>query len=131
MKNPIWDEEGWDRTTFAPFALLNALDTEWKDVRLAFEDWDWLKQTHGTDTIDDYYLNGTGVQGLVLAARLTAGLEAVTDGMECDSEGDTCYIHFKTVEEAVKTAELAFEMIQDEKKIRSLIPVSDENEFDL
>ena len=105
--------DGRDCTTFAPFILIDCRDSEWKDVRLEFSDHAWTQKHVGSDYIGDCYLNGYGIQGLVLAARVAAGLEPFTAGMEPDSEGDTCYIHFADLETAVETATLARDMIHD------------------
>jgi hypothetical protein len=118
---------GRDKTTFAPFELIDARDSEWGDVRLSFNDWAWLTKTHGTDTIDDYYLNGYGVQGLVLAARVAAGLDAYPDGLHPNSEGDTCFLHFNDLNVAIETAQLAREMIGDRGKIAALVMVVRDN----
>lgn len=105
--------DGRDSTTFAPFILIDGRDTEWKDVRLEFSDWSWRQEHIGGDYIGDCYLNGYGIQGLVVAARVAAGLEPFAPGMEPDSEADTCYIHFADIETAVETATLARDMIHD------------------
>ena len=68
MSTPNFDANGIDRTTFAPFALIDARTSKWKVVRLSFHDWGWFKATYGSETIDDYYFNGYGVEGLVKAA---------------------------------------------------------------
>ncbi len=122
--------DGHDKSTFAPFELIDCRDTKWGDLRLSFSDWAWLTDTHGTDTIDGYYLNGYGVQGLVLAARIAAGLEAYPQGLEPDSEGDTCFLHFTSLNDAVDTAQLAKEMIGDRSKIAALIVVARENDLE-
>lgn len=110
---PNFDSEGHDRTTFAPFALHDCRDTEWKDVRLEFSDWDWIHEFCGGDSIGDYYLNGPGVEGLVMATRLLNGLDPESDTMNLNSEGDTCYIHFSDFDDAVQTAALCAAMIKD------------------
>jgi len=122
--------EGRDKTTFAPFELIDCRDTEWSDVRLSFSDWSWLHETHGTDTIDDWYLNGYGVQGLVLAARVAAGLNAFPEGLEPNSEGDTCFIHFEDLDLAVETAQLGQAMIGDRDKVTALVAVARENDLE-
>jgi hypothetical protein len=119
-----------DKTTFAPFELIDCRNTEWADVRLSFNDWSWLNETHGSDTIDDYYLNGYGLQGLVLAARVAAGLDPYPDGMEPNSEGDTLFLHFSDIDVAVETARLAQEMILDREKIVAMIEVARENDLE-
>ena len=76
------------------FKLLDARNSKWKDIRLSFSDWDWLKATYGSDGIEGYYFNGPGVEGLVKAARMDAGLDPEAEGIDYNSEGGTCYIHF-------------------------------------
>ena len=119
-----------DNETFAPFELVDCRHEEWSDVRLSFSGWDWLQETHGTDEIQDYYLNGYGVQGLVIAARVKAGLEKYPNGMEPNSEGDTCYIHFSNFEMALETAALAQEMILDYDKLVDMVVVARENDLE-
>ncbi len=130
MKTPHFGTDGWDRTTFAPFVLIDARNSEWKDVRLSFHDWSWFKNTYGTDTIDDWYFNGYGVEGLIKAARLAADLDPECDGIDYDSEGDACFIHFKDLDEAIKTAELSVEMISDKTKLSQMIVLGRENGFE-
>ena len=119
-----------DKTTFAPFELIDARETEWSDVRLSFNDWSWFQEKYETDTIDGYYMNGYGIMGLVLASRVAAGLEAFPDGLEPNPEGDTCYIHFSTYEMAVETARLAQSVIQDRDKIVEMIAVAREHDLE-
>jgi hypothetical protein len=130
MKTPRFDAEGRDNITFAPFVLIDARDSEWKDVRLSFHDWDWIKATYGSDTVDHYYFNGYGVEGLVKAARLAAGVNPEAEGIDYDSEGDACFIHFSDIEEAVRTAELSAEMMTDPKKLAQMIAVARQEGFD-
>jgi hypothetical protein len=130
MNLPQFDSTGRDPHTYAPFILLNALDTQWKDVRLTFHDWDWLKQTHDTDTLGNYYFNGYGLDGLVMACRLSAGLDPQPHTIYYNSEGGACYIHFTDLAEAIQTAELAAAMLQDREKLIAMIAVAQENGFD-
>lgn len=112
MLTPTFSD-GQDRTTFAPFVLRDCRDTDYPNVNLQFSDHDWRNQHIGDDHIGDYYLNGYGIQGLVIAARQLAGLEPIADGMEPDSEGDTCLIYFTDLDMAIETARLAHAMIHD------------------
>jgi hypothetical protein len=122
--------DGCDKTTFAPFELLDWRDSEWKNVRLSFDDWGWLHSTYDTDTIDGYYLNGYGIQGLVFAARIDAGLEPFPPGMEPDSEANTCYIHFSDLDTAVETAGLARQMIRDRDKLAAMVALAREHDLE-
>ena len=106
MKTPTFTD-GRDETTFAPFVLIDQRDSEWNDVRLQFNSWDTLQRIVGGDYIGECYLNGPGVQGLVIAARIDAGLDPFPAGAEPNSEGDTCYMHFADLDSAVETASLA------------------------
>lgn len=124
-----FDADGVDKETFAPFRLDNQLDSEWKDVRLSFNDWEWLAKTYGDDPFDDYYLNGYGIQGLVIACRFQAGLEIESEDIEYNSEADTCYIHFSKMEEAIQTAQLAADMIRNPTKLAAMVDIARENEF--
>jgi hypothetical protein len=126
---PTFDSNGSDETTFAPFVLEDCRDTEYKDLRLRFSDWDWLHKHCGGDTVDDYYLNGYGVQDLVLTARVLNGLEPISETMDTNSEGDTCYIHFSNFDEAVRTAEISASMIRDMGLLRQAVAAAKENGF--
>jgi hypothetical protein len=126
---PSFDSEGIDRTTFAPFVLYDCRDTEWNNLRLEFSDWDWLHEFCDGESIGDYYLNGPGVEGLVMAARLLNGLDAATDTMDTNSEGDACNIHFSNFEEAVQTAALSAAMIKDRNLLRKTAAAAEENGF--
>ena len=108
--------DGRDAKSFAPFVLIDCRNTEWKDIRLEFSDHDWTQTNVGDDHIGDCYLNGYGIQGLVIAARVNAGHEPFPPGMQPNSEGGTCYIHFADLETAVETAALAHDMIHDPSK---------------
>jgi hypothetical protein len=46
-----------------------------------------------------------------------------------DSEGNTCYIHFSSLDDAVQTAQLAAEMIKDPERIVAMIAVARENDL--
>jgi hypothetical protein len=127
MTNPQFDKKGIDKDTFAPVKLVNQLDSKWKDVRLSFDAWDWLHGMCGGDTVEGYYLNGYGVQGLVMACRLHAGLSPEAEGIHYDSEGDTCFIHFSRMEDAIETARLASEMFKDRSKVVAMIAVARAN----
>jgi hypothetical protein len=126
---PTFDSEGHDRKTFAPFILHDCRDTEWKDVRLEFSDWDWLHDFCGGNTVGDYYLNGPGVEGLVMATRVLNGLDPDPDTMDPNSEGDACYIHFSDFDEAVRTATLCAAMIKDKALLSQAAAKAEENGF--
>lgn len=125
--DPPFDSNGADRVTFAPFVLYDARNTESADLRLEFSNWKWLHDLCGGDTLDDYYLNGPGVEGLVLATRVLNRLEADSETMELNSEGDACYIHFSDFEEAIETATLCAAMIKDRRAIQKAAEVASEN----
>ena len=122
--------DGQDSTTYVPFELDDQRESVWNDVRLSFDDWRWLKRKYRTDTIDGYFLNGYSIQRLVIAARVTAGLEACPDGLELGSEADTCYIHFNSLELAVETAELAQSMIRKRDNIVAMIAMVRRSELE-
>ncbi len=130
MATPTFDDQGLDAQTFAPFTLYNCLTTEWKDVRLSFSDWRWIKAKYKSDTIDDYYMNGYGVEGLVKAALFAADLDPDDEEIDYNSEGDACYIHFKTIESAVRAAELSVAMIKDKKKLTEMIEIARDQGFE-
>lgn len=129
MANPTF-VDGRDSTTFAPFILIDCRDTEWGDVRLEFSDHAWTAEHIGDDHLGDCYLNGYGIQGLVFAARMVAGLDPIPPGVEPDSEGDTCYIHFSDLQTAIETAILAQAMITDPDKRTECAELAVEEGFD-
>ena len=124
MNEPVFDEKGYDRRTFAPFCLQNCLNTEWNDVRLFFNDWSWFARRYGTDSIDSYYLNGYGVQGLVQAAMIADAIHVPEDRVHFNSEGDTCYIHFRDLDVAIQAAKTASSMIKDVEQIKRMIEIA-------
>lgn len=119
-----------DDVTFAPFILHDFRDLETKDVRLEFNDWDLLHKLVGDDYIGDYYLNGYGVQGLVIGSRILAGLDPMPAGVMPGSEAGACYMHFEDINTAVETALLAKAMIVDRTKIEKCAEVAKEEGFD-
>lgn len=127
---PNFDAKGFDRSTFAPFKLHDCRATEWADVRLSFDDWGWLHELVGADSIDGYYLNGYGVEGLVRAALVGAGVDAESDDIEGNSEGDTCYMHFKSLAGAVTAATAAAAMMKTRDSIAAMVSVAREHGFE-
>jgi hypothetical protein len=109
---------------YTPFQLENLLDTEWKDVRLSFSDWMWLRATYGAHEIDGYYLNGYGVEGLVKAALFQDGVDLESPDIHFNSEGDTCYIHFKNLDLAMRAAEVAARMMMSRQSIMTMIGIA-------
>jgi hypothetical protein len=130
MSDAKFDINGFDRTTFAPIELFDQRSSEWKDVRLSFNAWERLQEMCGGDSLDGYYLNGYGVEGLIKACRLHAGLDSYADGIEYDSEGDTCYIHFSRLEDAVQTAQLASAMLNNKQTVVEMIKIARDNGFE-
>lgn len=130
MTQPHFDPTGRDHQTYAPFILHNALNTQWQDVRLSFDNWDWLDERYGNDPLDDYDLNGYGLQALIMAGRLSAGLDPEPHTIHYNSEADTCYIHFTNLSEAIRTAELAAAILQDRQQLLAMIAVARENGFE-
>jgi hypothetical protein len=128
--SPVFDSNGVDMQTFYPFILHDCRDTEWNDVRLEFANWEWIHKFLGGDSVSNHYLNGPGIEGLVIATRILHGLDPEPDTMDCNSEGDTCYIHFSDFEEAVRTAAICSEMIKDRAKLLQAIAIADEDRND-
>ena len=89
-----------------------------------------LAYVPGDDHIGDCYLNGYGIQGMVIAARVIAGLEPLPPGADPDSEGDTCYMHFADLDSAVETATLAHAMIHDPERRAECARLAVEEGFD-
>lgn len=128
MKTPSFDSENFDRTTFAPIELYNGLDRDEEDVQLKFSDWAWLQGKYG-ESVNDYYLNGYGIEGVAMAARLNAGLDPDDNAIDYDSEADACYIYFDNLEDAIETAQLLYETLHDRTKLVAMIAIAEENEF--
>jgi hypothetical protein len=120
MKTPQF-VDGTDATTFQPFLLEDLSTEDESDFRLIFGDWEWLHGRLGTDTIDGYYLNGSGLEGLIKAGRLERGLDIAEDRIEYNSEGDTCYLEFHDLEDAATTAEIAQELVSEPALLRAAI----------
>jgi hypothetical protein len=123
---------GIDSETFAPVELIDQRNSQWKDVRLSFDAWDQLREVVGNSEgyLDDYYLNGYSVQGLVMACRLQAGLDPYGPGIDYDSEANTCFIHFADLNDALATAELASDMLRSRDKIAAMIGIAREHGFE-
>ena len=130
MAEPQFGDDGIDRTSFPPVELIDMRQSQWRDVRLSFNAWDHLQTLCGGDTLDGYYLNGYGVEGLIRACRLRAGLEPDAEGIEYDSEGSACFIHFERLEDAVETARLASDLLNDRGKIVAMIAVARAHGFE-
>lgn len=117
-----FDAGGMDRTSFAPFVLQNV--DEDGEFRLIFSDWEWLHKLCGGDHLGDYYLNGPGVEGIVLATREINRLDPEPECMDLNSEGDACYIHFTDRDEAIRTATLSAKTINDRRLLRKAVKVA-------
>lgn len=121
MKQPTFDKNGYDRVSFAPFALQDCLETKWADVRLYFDDWHWYDKNYQSDKIDGYYMNGYGIEGLVRAVLSDA--QMVDSAISYSSDSDTCNVHFKDMNIAAKVASLAAQMIADREKLTAMIKI--------
>jgi hypothetical protein len=130
MTIPQFENDGIDRTTFAPVKLIDQRNSNWKDVRLSFDAWEELRGVCGGESVEGYYLNGHGVQGLIRACRFHAGLDPDAKGINYNSEADTCFIHFSKLEDAVQTAQLASDMLKDRNKIAAMIRIARAKGFD-
>ena len=64
-----------------------------------------------------------------MATRLLNGLEPASETMNPNSEGDTCYIHFVDLDDAVRTATLCAAMIKDKALLRQAAVTAEENGF--
>ncbi|WP_018607917.1 hypothetical protein [Uliginosibacterium gangwonense] len=119
-----------DVHTFAPFVLHDCLNTEWKDLRLSFSNWAWLEAEYGCEPIDNYNLNGYGIEGLVKAALFAGHIDPYGEGIHYNSEGDACYIHFSHLATAVHAAALAAIMITDKAELQHMIRLAREQGFE-
>lgn len=134
MLEPQFDSEGADRTTFSPFELFDGRNFEEGTSLLRFHAWGHFQTMFGDEldhnSVDEFYFNGYGVESLVKACRLDAGLDVEAEGIEYDSEGSACYIYFSKLEDAVATARLVSEMMQDRAKIRAIVQIAKKEGFD-
>lgn len=118
-------KNGVDTTTFAPFKLFDELASKWTDVRLSFDDWTWFDEE-----VDDYYMNGYGIEGLVKACLFVNGVNPDDEGIHYNSEANTCYIHFKDLELANRAAQWAAVMANDKAVLNQMITVAREEGFE-
>jgi len=130
MGKPRFDEKGFDRKTYAPFVLHDCRKTQWKDVRLTLDDWDYVTKLAGGESVDGYYLNGYGVEGLVKAAMVSAGLDPAADGVHGNSEGDTCNVHFTDLATAVAAATAAAKALANRKSLTAIVAKARELGFE-
>lgn len=131
MKKPVFNAEGIDSTTFTPFVLHDCRETDTEDLRLEFANWEWLEERYGDTELADYDFSGEGVEDLVRAARRSAGLEVYPEGIEYNSDSDTCDVHFVDLDEAARTAELCSEMFNDETLLANAIEAVEAEADDL
>lgn len=125
-----FDEKGYDRTTYAPFVLRDCRTTKWKDVRLMFDRWDHLQALAGGESLDGFYLNGYGVEGLVKAAMVDADIDVDDDGIHCNSEADTCNVHFKDFAVAVRAARAAAALFKTKATLVKAVACAREHGFE-
>lgn len=126
-----FDAKGYDKHTYAPFVLQDCRALKWKDVRLTFDDWDHIKKLCGAESeLDGYYLNGYGVEGVVKGAMVDAGIDVDSDEIDCNSEGDTCNIHFKVLEVAVTAAKAAVAAFATKKALLAAIKCARQHGFE-
>ena len=135
MAKPQFDATGCDRTTYAPFELLDINPPDCPYYTVRFSNWRWLNTTYAADIMDDYidgyYTNGPNIEGLVRATMLSGGFDPDDESrVDYDSEGNACWIRFRRLEDAVQVAEMAADMIKDREKLRAMIQVSKAHGFD-
>lgn len=146
MLTPKFNRDGIDKKTFAPFELeqvyIRDEGERYWDYHLVFWDWEWLwttyKDHYDGEHFEGYYLNGYGMDGVVKACRLQAGLEPEPKRdsektpsyfVDYNSEACTCFIHFASLEDAIQTATLACEAINDVTKLIAMTKLADENNW--
>lgn len=124
---PVFDAEGNDRTTFAPFVLEDARATEWHDVRVSFEEWDWLEEKLGLTPCEP------GLTGHDLGEFLEGWIEKnelvrAEGGYFNNSEGSTCYFHFTELADAVRVSDFCAKLFHDATRLRAaleMVPATD------
>lgn len=125
-----FDAKGFDRTTYAPFVLHDCRHTQWKDVRLTFDNWEHIDELIGENELDGYYLNGYGVEGIVRAAMVDADIDVDDDRIHCNSEGDACNLHFKELALAEAAAIAAAAAFKTKKALAKAIACAREHGFE-
>ena len=134
MTTSQFDADGCDRTTYAPFELSKSRRAQSPDFIVQFEAWEWLHTAFAADLIDGeidgYYMNGHSVEGLVKAAMFANGVNLESPGISYSSEGDTCCILVRNLDEAVRVAELAADLFKDRQRLRAMIAVARDQGFE-
>lgn len=114
-----------DENRFAPLTIENALDTEKNDVCLSFANRQWL-ENQNLVFVDDYYMNGYGIERLIQTILVIEGTNPFSDGIEYASEASACHVHFVDVDLAIRTAKLAAKMLNSPAILKKVIEVARE-----
>jgi hypothetical protein len=70
------------------------------------------------------------VESLVKAVMLDAVLDVESEAIHFNSDGDSCYIHFKDRKETTKVATLAATMLNQPKLFEAAIRIAREHGLD-
>jgi uncharacterized protein YuzE len=65
-----------------------------------------------------------------MACRANAGLEVEQDGIDYDSEADTCFIHFTQLDEATRTAQLLQAVLRDKERLEEMVSIARKHGFE-
>lgn len=119
----IFDDDGFDRDSYAPVVLMN--DEKFENTLLMFDDWAYLHGFVGADrTTNGLALDGHGVDGIVRAAMLDAGLPDDEDIVEHDPEDDACFVRFVSLEEAEAAASVVATALTQRAELERLAVIA-------
>jgi hypothetical protein len=117
-----FDDSGRDALSYAPVTLFDAGDGEGQ-IHMMLPETGYTAALGGTG----YPLNGHGIQGLIQAARLLAGLQVEPEGISYETEYDNCFVLFDDVADADTTAALLASALRDPERLRHLAAAAVEN----
>jgi hypothetical protein len=126
---PRFNADGVDDESFEPFCLQDHRD-ESGSICLMFNEWDWLHDLAGGDSVEGIFLNGYGVETLVQTALSAAGIDPDGDGIEFDSENDACVVYFASVDAAVAAATAARAVLRSPMSLRATAARTRARDFD-
>lgn len=121
VKEPMFDAEGEDASTYAPFLLKNLLDNPEPEVRLEFADFDLLNDTLGADHDLEGNTLGDVMIEIIDKKKLVKDHEGTHPGGYFDNcEGSTVLFHFNTLRDAIRVAEYFIKVFKSKKLLKGI-----------
>ena len=121
VKEPMFDAEGVDASTYAPFLLKNLLDDPEPEVRLEFADFDLLEETLGEDHDLEGNTLGDVMMEVIDKKQLVKDHEGTHPGGYFDNcEGSTVLFHFNTLTDAIRVAEYFGKVFTSKKLLKRI-----------